>query len=194
MLVSSMSLTEMRDECLKEVQHYIDVAMIKYKQALRFRNKSAIKEFVFKTKRNNNLLIRIELEKSKLIAYPYFWYYDNNGLAIIFMFDEFNIFVYRGHIIKRIIERFRLAYKPEVLIRTLDKLIFWGTTSERDENDEFHIINENGIIYYKFVDSGICVAKTFISCEQLTNKKFETFKKEIEEYYNKKLNNFSEEQ
>lgn len=194
MLVSTMSLTEMRDECLKEVQHYLDVATIKYKQALRFRNKNMNKEFVFKTKRNNNLLIRIELEKSKLIAYPYFWYYDDNGLAVIFMFDEFNIFVYRGHVIKRIIERFRLAYKPEVLIRTLDKLIFWGATSERDENDEFHIINENGVIYYKFVDSGICVAKTFISCEQLTNKKFEILKKEAEEYYSKKLNNSSKEQ
>ena len=46
MLVSTMSLTEMRDECLKEVQHYIDVAMIKYKQALRFRNKNMNKELL----------------------------------------------------------------------------------------------------------------------------------------------------
>ena len=200
MLVSTMSLTEMRDECLKELQHYINVAFIKYKSQINFREKKLEKDFIFKTKRNNNLFIRIKFIINDngiptLLSYPYFWYYDDKGVAILAIHDDTAIFVYRGHVIKRIIERFRLSYKPEVLIRNLIKLTITKDGSASDINDEFecHIVNKHGVFYYKITEPGFLIAKTFISREMFFPEQVIQFKKE-EEQFIEEINNMSEEE
>lgn len=187
MLVSTMSLTEMRDECFNEVQHYIDVAMIKYKQALHFRNNNLNKEFVFKTKRNNNLLIKItfiysDTGKPRLLADPYFWFYNQNGIVIIYMLADGTIIVYRDHVIKRIIQRFRLTYDPKVLIRTLIKLTSneQASNSEVDDNFECHISNKYGVFYYILPEPYAMIAKTFISRETFSDKQKSQFQQDYD--------------
>lgn len=187
MLVSTMSLTEMRDECLKEVQHYIDVAMIKYKQALSFRNKNLNKEFIFKTKRNNNLFIKVKFiytdtGKPRLLADPYFWFYNQNSVVIIYMLSDGTIIVYRDHVIKRIIQRFRLTYDPKALIRTLIKLTSdeQASHSEIDDNFECHISNKYGVFYYVFPEPCAMIAKTFISRETFSDKQKSQFQQDCD--------------
>jgi len=190
MLVSTMSFSEMKDECFKEAVHYMKVATAKHENRI-FHNSGrggAKYEEFFQTKRNNRCLVTSTLLPTlEFVCECAFYFFDDTGINIIIVYGDGGIYVFRTHVIKRVLQRLRFTVDVKALVRTFLKEFHSLVYRFDYVDDEIELGTENGIFYIKQIASDIFVAKTFIGKENLTKTKLKEYYRSIVEYNEHKV-------
>lgn len=185
MLVSTMSFSEMRDECSKEAFHYMKVATAKHTNRISHnsgRGGLMYEEFI-QTKRNNRcLIISILLPTFEFLCACAFYFFDDTGINIIIVCKNDEIYVFRTHVIKRVLQRLRFTVDVKALVRTFLKEFCSIVYEFSHKDDEIELGTQNGIFHIKQIASDIFVVKTFINKESFTKTQLNEYNQSIVKY------------
>lgn len=190
MLVYSMTENEIRNEIAKDtpniaiqIKYYLKNFIKSNKHRLP-RMYPAYTFYQFKTKRNNDILLLIDVPEYRLRNNPHFGVYfmtkTPNGLFKVYQCNTFgddnqNFIVFTNHFIKRYNERMGLGYTNEVEILKYFIKHNAGCVIryDDDEPNKFYGITADGMVFGYSNENGFVYQTTFVDNTKLFDNQLE---------------------